>query len=958
MKRLLLNLAYICIFETVRGTDEFSGAPGLTFGHDSSLEYSDELYEQSASFQNLDFSPSGSVDHTQSMLLEDESLQESSLFNPFRFELEARESVLCEEDFCKRGLFAKKSLKLFKVYTRNVLKQYIQESKVRSWFFRLWSESTVMTSPVLFVGKKSDFQYIYKTARKSYQKLKDSSVVIILKVSTKKIPHELRVEERDEEEEISKSSDEEEGYSRQPFRDSEGERNLENIDENSSIAQAIKTLCIKLRGLSKHKLKDNGQSYLFVIEAFEITTRESFSKLMSNVIQTSCWNRANPEKSRVVIPVIIGKFTELKESGVAIGRTSGRRRSSSDRRRKRSSGTKPRGDGRKNADSARDLQGSELSSSISPQLSIEKNSFGFQKDEFGPDQFDNLFVKWLKRCNESKIIFEKYEKKERGLFKRLLLHYFVYAISNKTVSLEISSNENHFMTDYPLNCQGSWSSLLFFLEAKYNESDVLLKMNIINTILESLLAANNTLFKEQDGLEEGTVPTSEDQQVQTLPMPEAFKSNLEKSPGVCELYSIISGKDLPPVSLSDARVLDDLLVRIELLPDKRRSRLEFKDYLAKISSEHSKKKPILELFEAVDYVQNSLHLIRAMFISHIDLGLTTNPLELLVSVCRNAKLIPPGSQDKPQELGKKGPSSEKSEPSNEEEVSNRGGGGEDTNRDEEEEGMDSCNPFGYLQEEVMAEDYSGDLMESLQKSSVKLVSLLLRQSQYNLRILALHVSNLAIKTERLMLSSLLEKNRIPSLVLVLSEKVQTFPFNVLSSFSYLKEVYETRIPSILKPYIPLFPSYTLVGLFGESLGLSSQKDFGRVLLMEICQMYYDPNRQLEAEFIRLCSRTWEYSGLDDQEYHKSISEASLTCKKLSSEGMGEGKSRIGKNSPTVFLICDLLEKLQNGPSSRSSGLENVRNKYIPKEFREKCENAKSYSIQQSGSLYNQLSYRR
>lgn len=959
------------------------------------VDYSDEISYENADFMKLDFSPIGNNEDSYSMELpvKESELFKSPYFNPFIFEFEQTKKVVCQEQFCTKGLYGKKSSKQFKSYVKSVLRHYILESKVRSWFFRLWSESTVLTSPVLYIEKKPEFKEIYKIARKNYQKLKDSAVIVILKVLTKKVSKELTLEEREEEEASKSNSVENKEYSYSEYEEgtrTDEQNHLEGL--SYSISQTVKTLCVKLRGLSKHRMSDNGQSYLFVIEAYEITDRLIFSKLMTNLIQTSCWNRANINKSRVIIPVIVGNFKHTKENNSILSDVYDS--SLKSKSKKSRSKSKTRQNFNSISRSTKDEEDGEFEAN--------SNNMDFSLD-FDPE-YNALFVKWLKRCNESKIIYEKYQIINPGLFKKLLIQYLLYAINNKLITSEISKNDQearHFMTEYPTNCHNSWNELLKLVESEYDTSDIKFKTMLISTVLESLQVANFTLFKETDSQQSTQVDTKESSSKEEIKetqdgndskvlVPNQIRSEIQKDPELSELYSILSSKEQNPTTLLQARIIDDLLIRLEELPDQRKSRLEFKKYILSLKMAKESATQVLELFEAIDYIQNSLHLLRVMYITSMELGLTVNPLEILVSVCRNAKLIPIDGQGTKDKSNKKKSMKKKSknkkrkkgrrnnkddimetsyvEESNsviEEETQNSTSEREDfedlndpqteNSKGNSEDIMEECNPFNYLDEELLSEDYEGDVMESIQKSSVKLASLILRLTQYNTKILSIHVSNLIIKTERLMLSNILEYQRIPSMVLVLSEKIHTFPFNFLSSFSYLKEVFETRTVALLKPLIPLYPSYTLMGLYGDSIEIKNWKQLGRVLMMEICNLYYDPKLFLDSEFVTLCNSTWESNSKDD-EYYTSISQANSKCKKLSKQVKNfEMNNKVGNNSPTVFLLCDLLDKLVNGPGSKNyRGLSEIKEMYISKEFENKCENIKSYSIQQSGNLYNML----
>ncbi|KAJ1615351.1 putative signal peptide-containing protein [Cryptosporidium canis] len=965
------------------------GFQGISEG--SRDDFTNEISYDNGDFMMLDFSQTGSLEDGQSVELfpEEASPLGTSFYNPFLFESEQRERLVCQEKFCTRALYGKKSSRKFKSYVRSVLRHYILESRVRSWFFRLWSGSTVLTSPVLYIGKKQEFKEIYKLARKNYQKLKDSAVIVILKVLTKKVSKELALEE---EEEASKSkSDSAEGSEGSSYGEESRTVGYEDSGERSySISQAVKGLCVKLRGLSKHRSTDNGQSYLFVIEAHGITDKFIFSRLMTNLIQTSCWNRANMNKSRVIIPVIVGSFTHTKESDGILGDiySSGSGSGSG-------SGYK-RSRARSRADQDSKQEHSDPSYRPGPEGARVRGEEEFMEDDLDQGdvpsgstlEYNALFVKWLKVCNESKMIYERYQTANPELFERILTQYLIYAVSNRVIVSELSGkngSSRHFISEYPQNCQKSWDELLLLIEREFSEADLGLRIILISTILESLKAANNTIFKDADQQVDGDSHSGGQasgssgeagKDVSGDLSPGHCKSRLEKGPEVSELYSILSTQDQSPTTLPQARMMDDLLIRLEDLPDQRKSRLEFKRYLSGLKSEGESASQIIQLLEAVDHIQSSLHLVRVMYITSMELGLVVNPLEILVSVCRNAKIVPADGQGGGDRLrGGRGRSRSRRRESrrtdadveagtneleeslastmDEEEFDAEGGVGDG---DMEEEGgsdvMDECNPFSYLSEGLLTEDYDGDVMESIQKSSIRLASLLLRQAQYNTKILSLHVSNLVIKTERLLLSNILEAQRISSMVLVLAEKVRVFPFTILSSFSYLREVSEARAVSMLRPFAPLYPSYSLMGLYGDSIQIKDWRQLGRVLMMEICMLYYDPKSQLDPEFLQLCVSSWESSSKDD-EYFRSISRASSRCKRLTKES--EKGSKLGGSSPTVFLLCDLLDKLVNGPGSKSDrALTQVKERYLPKEFENMCENVKSYSIQQSGNLYNML----
>ncbi|OII72282.1 uncharacterized protein cubi_01615 [Cryptosporidium ubiquitum] len=986
-------------------SQEISEPSNFFFEKSSGMDYSNDISYENADFTILNFSPTENSEYSYSIESPsgtNEPLR-SPYYNPFLFEHEQGKKIVCQEQFCTRGLYGKKSSKLFKSYIKSVLNHYILESKVRSWFFRLWSESTVLTSPVLYIEKKPEFKEIYKLARRNYQKLKDSAVIVILKVLTKKVSKELTLEEKEEEEASKSNSAENREYSSTEYEGTRTEEQDTSRGISSSISQTVKSLCVKLRSLSKHRMSDNGQSYLFVVEAYEITDRLIFSRLMTSLIQTSCWNRANINKSRVIIPVIVGHFKYSKENnGILSDVYDSNFKSKSKRSGSKSKIDKsPNSMSKSRSRSTRDEEQTEL------EKDLGQMDFSVDLDQ----GYNSLFVKWLKKCNESKIIYERYNMISPGLFEKLLTQYLIYAINNKVITHEISKSAqgvSHFLSEYPTNCHNSWNKLLKLIETEYETSDMGFKTLLISTILESLQVANFTLFKEVDsqqnkesdqkelsskeeelnGEEKGKNGSEDFASTQS-------RSTIQKELEVSELYSILSSKEQNPTTLSQARIMDDLLIRLEELPDQRKSRLEFKKYISNLKMDRETATQVLELFEAVDYIQNSMHLLRVMYITSMELGLTTNPLEILISVCRNAKLIPIDEQGGVRDKSKKGKSmrrrknkkSKKGRRSEKDDMmeasymnQNTGEGDEETHRsvseseDLEEENqkneeelqiedskgdnedmMEECNPFNYLSEELLSEEYEGDIMESIQKSSVKLASLILSLTNYNTKILSIHVSNLVIKTERLILSNVLESQKIPSMVLILSEKIHTFPFNFLSSFSYLKEVFETRTAALLKPFIPLYPSYTLMGLYGDSIEIKNWKQLGKVLMMEICILYYDPKSLLESEFVSLCNSTWESDNKDD-EYHKNISKANTKCRKLSKEVKNqEMNGKIGNNSPTVFLFCDLLDKLVNGPSSRNDrGFTGIKKMYVSKEFENKCENIKSYSIQQSGNLYNML----
>ncbi|KAL5368978.1 putative signal peptide-containing protein [Cryptosporidium parvum] len=972
----------------------------------SRTEFTNEITFDDEHVLSLDFSQTGgSYEENYSIespLKGDESTLSSLYYNPFLYEFELNTKIVCHEQFCKKGLHSKRSSKLFKSYTKSVLKHYILESKVRSWFFRLWSESTVLTSPVLYIEKKQEFKDIYKIARNYYHKLKDSAVIIILKVLTKKVSKELALEEM-EEEEVSKSisntsENEEHSYSSENGEETRAYGKNSSAGVSYSISQAVKNLCVKLRGLSKHRTSDNGQSYLFVIEAHEITDRIIFSKLMTSLIQTSCWNRANVNKSRVIIPIIVGNFKYNPENQSILSDVYYTEMGSGNRKSK--SNIKQTSKSKSRSESSVNLEDDDLIENF------DQSNLNLSVDL--KPEYNELFIKWLKRCNESKVIHQKYQLTSPGLFEKLLNQYLVYAINNNSITRELSKHNQgsrHFMSQYPKNCHHSWNDLLKFIETEYNSTDVKFKIILISTILESLHVANFTLFKEADIQSS----TESDQKEEEIPSKEQkgkendieketegihstgndsnhfnqgqIRSKIENHPEVSDLYSILSSKEQKPITLLQARIMDDLINRLQELPDQRKSRLEFKNYISSLKLDHQSLNQVLELFEAIDHVQNSFHLLRVMFITNIDLGLTLNPLEIIISVCRNAKMVPIDSQSvgersnkslrkKKSKKGRKDQKNHNIEDSpieqsiyeveeeySEEEKSQNAQDElqSDHNNENNQDILEECDPFKYLSKDLLSEDYDGDVMESIQKSSIKFASLILGLSQYNTKILNIHISNLVIKTERLMLSNILENQKISTMVLILSEKIRTFPFNTLSSFSYLKEISETRTIALLKPFIPLFPSYTLIGLFGDSIEFKNPKQFGKILIMEICILYYDPKSFLDQEFVDLCISTWE-SNSKDEEYNKSISKANSKCKKLSKEVKGlEIGNKVGNSSPTVFLFCDLLDKLVNGPSSRNEqSFNEIKELYVSKEFNNKCENIKSYSIQQSGNLYNML----
>lgn len=970
----------------VKSSDEISEAPHILPSEDSREDYSsNEASYESQYLAGLDLTQ---MDETESSISVDgygsfgvwggaSSSFESPFYNPFVFEFEQRQKLTCQEKFCVKALYGRRSSKLFKSYIESVMRSYILESKLRSWFFRLWSGSTVLTSPVLYIGRRLEFREVYKSAKKNYRKLKDSAVVVILKVMTKRVSRELALEE---EEEASRSGSVEDGQDSSP-RDRAGGRDDSSGEASSCITQAVKNLCIKLRGLSKHRGSDNGRSYLFVVEADGITDRLIFSRLMTSLIQTSCWNRANMDKSRVIVPVVVGDFKYVKEEerggGIlsdVYGAESGSGGSSRSKSKSRSSGSRPKSE---------PPSGDPVTHHPGPESERDQEEFGEGADDsadFGAE-YNALFVKWLKRCNESKVIYEKYETTSPGLFEKLLTQYLVYAVNDRVVAREISKGGGDhgyrsFMSEYPRNCYDSWNELLSLVESEYRESSIGFKIMLIGTLLESLHVANNTLFKEDD-------KDSDQKEKQDL------LSRMDKDPETCELYSMLSSRDQSPVTLQQARLMDDLLVRLRDLPDRRRSRLDFKKYLSSgLSVGKESGTQVLELFEAVDHIQRSFHLVRAMYITSAELGLTVNPLEILISVCRNAKLVPAeDSQGASKRNGSRGSRASRRESKSRtdladaskreelEESSQTEDGYRDGDGDGDGDAMEECNPFNYLSEDLLSEEFEGDVMEYVQKSSIRFASLLLGLVQYNTRILSLHVSNLVIKVERLILSNVLEGQKVSSMTLVLAEKVLTFSFSTLPSFSYLREVSETRTASLLRPFIPLYPSYTLMGLYGDSVEIGDRRHVGRVLVMEICMLYYDPKSLLETEFVNLCVATWESGGKEDQDYYfKSISQASSRCKKLSwrggdgkeseadNDGTGNGKNHLskavgagGRTSPTVFLFCDLLEKLVNGPGSRSSqAFAEARERYLPRGFESQCDKIKSYSIQQSGNLYNML----
>ncbi|KAJ1611449.1 putative signal peptide-containing protein [Cryptosporidium canis] len=949
-------------------------------------DFTNEDSYDNGDFMMLDFSQTGRLEDGQSMELfpEEASPLGASFYNPFLFESEQRERLVCQEKFCTKALYGKKSSRKFKSYMRSVLKHYILESRVRSWFFRLWSGSTVLTSPVLYIGKKSEFKEIYKLARKNYQKLKDSAVIVILKVLTKKVSKELALEE-EEEASKSDSAEDSEGSSSSYGEESRTAGYEDSGERSSSISQAVKGLCVKLRGLSKHRSTDNGQSYLFVIEAHEITDKFIFSRLMTNLIQTSCWNRANINKSRVIIPVIVGSFAHTKESDGILGDIYSSGSGSGSRSR--------RSRARSRADQDSKQEHSDPSYRPGPEGARIRGEEDPMEDDLDQGdassgstlEYNALFVKWLKVCNESKMIYERYQTTNPELFERILTQYLIYAVNNRVIVNELSGrngNSRHFISEYPQNCQKSWDELLLLIEREFGEADLGLRIILISTILESLKAANNTIFKETNqqvdadshsGSQASGSSGEAGKDMSGDLSPGHCKSRLERDPEVSELYSILSTQDQSPTTLPQARMMDDLLIRLEDLPDQRKSRLEFKRYLSGLKSEGESASQIIQLLESVDHIQSSLHLVRVMYITSMELGLVVNPLEILVSVCRNAKLVPADSQgggDTPRR-GRGRPRNRRenrwtdadsgadeleeslASTMDEEEFDAEGqASGGDLEEDGGSNVMDECNPFSYLSEGLLTEDYDGDVMESIQKSSIRLASLLLRLAQYNTKILSLHVSNLVVKTERLLLSNILEAQRISSMVLVLAEKIRVFPFTILSSFSYLREVSEVRAVSMLRPFAPLYPSYSLMGMYGDSIQIKDWRQLGRVLMMEICMLYYDPKSQLDPEFLQLCVSTWESNSRDD-EYFRSISRASSRCKRLTKES--ENGSKLGGSSPTVFLLCDLLDKLLNGPGSKSDrALTQVKERYLPKEFENLCENIKSYSIQQSGNLYNML----
>ncbi|KAH7650334.1 hypothetical protein FG379_003406 [Cryptosporidium bovis] len=919
-----------------------------TFGFSVSFENSvDNTFELSASdyIGELDLSVGRENEESYSIIRGqgEDKIDSTLLYNPYVYELYFDDITLkCEEDYCRNGLYKKRSKRVYKKYMLNVVKEYILNSKVHSWFYRMWSSSTVISSPVLYLEKNSEFGDLYKSIKTNYKKLKDSSVIIVLKVHTKEFSQkryrDSETKDSYTENETEQSNIESNSIEVSEVKESTVGEKIENEEKETPVKVAMSSLCIKLLGLTKSRNRDNGKSYMFLIDAFEITSRKLFVELMINMLNTPCWNRSNINKSRIVIPVIIGNFRRVQKN------------TDSDdgilddiyklkRRRKSKKEIEVKGI---------DLSKGDESIGDSSEASIIKRA---------SSKYDNiwsqLFVKWLKVCNDSKIVYDRYERYKENLFKKLLLQYFAYAVNNKVLLKDLFNEKNHFLTEYPLNCQESWGSLIYLLESEYrDESNIvenytMQKIMAINSVIDALFVANNSMFKKKDMTEE----VEEEKEVGSDIIENKFelqvlsdtKSKLNRELESCELLNILTNKEQLPVELKKAQIFDDLILRLIDLPDQRKHRIEYRKLLKDIITANSDieylSNDIFQLFESVDHTQNSIHIIRVLFINSIELGLTLNPLELLVNVCRNAKLIPHVQQREDNYLINRKEDENSQEYSNSDEYEN-------SNTDDNLE--DECNPFLFISQDILSDEYNADLMEPIQKSSLKFVSLLLRLSQYNLKALNLHVSNLVVKTERLLLSNMIENKKIPATILILSEKIKVMPFNVLSSYSYIKEFKETRISSLLNPIVPIFHSYTLIHLFGNSILPSNNYEISKIILMEICLIYFDPISFIGKEFVNLCNLTWNYESR--QEYYTQVDITTRICEKITSD-----KRKIGNNSHTIFLICNYLENLKSkfsvNKSIKQSGFEQ---EYVSDDFNKRCENIKTYCIQQSGDLFKNV----
>ncbi|KAH8741799.1 hypothetical protein FG386_001373 [Cryptosporidium ryanae] len=957
---VILSLVLLKFILTGGSSIDYDGSFGIAGNLDNDF---DNSFESSGLnyIRELDLSVGMKNEESYSLINNQNryELDSTLLYNPYIYESYFEGiDVKCGEDYCRNGLYKKRSKKLYKRYMLNVVKEYILNSKVHSWFYRIWSGSTVLSSPVLYVEKSTEFKDLYKSIRTSYKKLKDSSVIIVLKVHTKELTKKKKLLDEDSYSEnetnrdgMENSDSESSSVKLSEFEESKVGEKIENDEVETPVNIAISSLCIKLITLTRSRNRDNGKSYMFVIDSFGITSRQLFVNLMINIMNTPCWNRANINKSRIVIPVIIGNFRRAhnkknEDNGILDDIYMLKRRE------KNEEGVEINRSESEREDESPSMDSTEASV-------IRRLSSSYDKIR------NQLFIKWLKACNESKLVYDRYEMRKEGLFKKLLLQYLIYAINNQIIFKNLSSEGNHFLIEYPLKCQESWDSLIYLLESEYgddtntSEDYVIQKNMAINSVVDALFIANNSMFKDKHLTEEVDEENVVGDVIENKSEPELrivsdSKNKLKRELESCELLNILTNREQLPVELKKARILDDLLLGLINLPDQRKQRIEYKKFLKKTIADNSDidylSNDLFQLFEAVDHVQNSIHVIRALFISNIELGLTLNPLELLVNVCRNAKLIP-YSQQKDNYLRNEKESENGQDYSNNDyrdknDDYNALNSDEHENINSEDNLEDECNPFLFISQDILSDEYNADLMEPIQKSSLKFVLFLLRLSQYSLQALNLHVSNLVVKTERLLLSNILETKRIPTMVLVLSEKIKYMPFTVLSSYSYIKELKETRISSLLNPIVPIFHSYTLINLFGDSITPTNNYEISKIVLMEICLIYFNPNLFLDKEFVKLCNLTWNYKS--KQEYYIQIDVSTRVCDKVTSD-----RRNIGRNSHTVFLICNYLENLRGKFSSNKKQSE-IEQEYVSSEFNNRCENIKAYCIQQSGDLFRNI----
>ncbi|OII77508.1 hypothetical protein cand_016680 [Cryptosporidium andersoni] len=870
------------------------------------------------------------------------------LFNMYSIESTLPYIISCGKWCPKFGISSKHFSKKFNNYTRLILKEYIMKSNIYSWFYRLWSGSSVLTSPVLKLNSPREFLHIYELSKKYHQKSKFISVIILVKISTKPISKTDIVDDEDQDSQIN--------------------------SEDDIIKQSVKQLCSKLRNMKRSSMKrykkksDRFQnksyemeensldkdeslkyldlpqisndkfSHLYVIEGNGVTSKSVMVRMLARLTTTSCWNNVPTDKAHILFPIVIDDMPVPKSRGL-IGEVFERENISKYHKEKhRPLGLMALDSLRKDKmkrikedksfiqteENSTDSKFEESNEEIVEEESLVDNNLNI-------DLKNSLFIRWIKICSDSKTLYEKLEKEEKGVF----INITQKLLQSSSIDFVKKIASHNFFSFFPQDCDSSWNSLINLLNtenlfSRFSSNKNLNSEFIVNTVIDTVNVINTIIFKDinKDGKDDEDSKNDKDSKEKndnTSSDILGTESALE-SIYPSELFSILSA-DLPATRLDLAKVMDSILMILEELPDSRKSRIEFRDKLARLNLSDKENTryingEIYQLFEAVDHVNMVFHLIRTLIVADNVQELPINPLEILVIVCNNAKLVPKAEYIKNKEF----------------KISER---------------SDNCNPLLYLSEDLLREDVDHDIMEPLQKSAIKYVSLLLKLSQYNINTANIHIANLVAKTERLLVQSIPMEQKKAYISLRLGEKIRVLPFITLVNVSYLPEINYSRISSLLNAYIPIFPTYTLTGLYGDLVFPKSPSAIARQLGMQICLSFYNPTEELDPVFIDLCKATWNES-LDLSDYLKK---AKLYCSKLvrsideNEEPNYSTDKFMGSTSPQlVFLLCEYSTKITDGFQQNLDNLRSLSKSYIPPELDIKAQNILQYCRNQNPLL--------